>query len=56
MPNIIFAGTSEFAVPSLQQLYQTGFKITAVLTQPDRPAGRGRKIQMTPIKQAALDR
>ena len=52
--NIIFAGTPEFAVPALAALIQSGYKIVMVLTQPDRPAGRGMKLQASPIKQLAL--
>jgi len=58
MPNdlnlrIIFAGTPDFAVPALQRLLARGFRPLAVLTQPDRPAGRGRRLQASPVKQAA---
>ncbi len=52
---IVFAGTPDFAVPPLQSLLGAGFKPVAVYTQPDRPAGRGRKLQASPVKQAALD-
>ena len=52
---IIFAGTPEFAVPPLQRLTENGFSPVAVLTQPDRPAGRGRRLQASPVKQAAQD-
>lgn len=51
---IIYAGTPAFAVPALQQLLNSPHEVPAVLTQPDRPAGRGRKLQSSPIKQAAL--
>jgi methionyl-tRNA formyltransferase len=51
---IIFAGSPEFAVPSLQALLRSQHEVVAVLTQPDRPAGRGRQIQPGPVKQAAL--
>ena len=47
---IIFAGTPEFAVPSLAALINAGLKPVAVYTQPDRPAGRGQKLQMSPVK------
>lgn len=47
---IIFAGTPEFAVPSLAALIDAGLKPVAVYTQPDRPAGRGQKLQMSPVK------
>lgn len=51
---IIFAGTPEFAVPSLEALLAAGQDIVAVYTQPDRPAGRGRKLSPSPVKVAAL--
>lgn len=51
--NLIFAGTPEFAVPSLKILIETGHTLRAVFTQPDRPAGRGRKLTASPIKIAA---
>ncbi len=51
---IIFAGTPEFAVPSLTALLDAGVQVIAVYTQPDRPAGRGQKLQLSPIKQLAL--
>jgi methionyl-tRNA formyltransferase len=54
MASIVFMGTPEFAVPSLRRLIQEGHHIVAVVTQPDRPAGRGRKIEMPPVKQTAL--
>lgn len=52
---IIFAGTPEFARVALQQLLDAGFAVPLVLTQPDRPAGRGMKLQASPVKQCALD-
>ncbi len=51
---IIFAGTPEFAVPSLQKLIDLGHEICAVYTQPDRPAGRGQHLQPPPVKVLAL--
>ncbi len=51
---IIFAGTPEFAVPSLQRLIDLGHEICAVYTQPDRPAGRGQQLQPPPVKVLAL--
>lgn len=51
---IVFFGTPAFAVPSLQELIERGEAIAAVVTQPDRPAGRGRQVQYTPVKQLAL--
>lgn len=47
---IIFAGTPEFAVPALAALIEAGHQIVMVLTQPDRPAGRGMKLKASPIK------
>jgi methionyl-tRNA formyltransferase len=52
---IIFAGTPEFARVALQGLHKAGHEIALVLTQPDRPAGRGMKLQASPVKQFALD-
>jgi methionyl-tRNA formyltransferase len=51
---IIFAGTPEFAVPALTALIESGHEIVMVLTQPDRPAGRGMKLRASPIKAVAL--
>jgi methionyl-tRNA formyltransferase len=50
---IAFAGTPAFAVPTLRSLQAFGAQITVVLTQPDRPAGRGRRMLASPVKQAA---
>lgn len=47
---LIFAGTPEFAVPSLQAILESDYSLCAVYTQPDRPAGRGRKLTSSPIK------
>ncbi|WP_332777182.1 methionyl-tRNA formyltransferase [Polaromonas sp.] len=52
---VIFAGTPEFARVALAQLHAVGFEIPLVLTQPDRPAGRGLKLTPSPVKQFALD-
>jgi methionyl-tRNA formyltransferase len=54
MTRIIYAGTPEFAVPALESLVREGHELAAVYTQPDRPAGRGRKLQQSPVKQCAL--
>ena len=51
---IVFAGTPEFARVALQHLHKAGFVVSLVLTQPDRPAGRGMKLQASPVKQYAL--
>lgn len=52
---IVYAGTPDFAVPALQALIQSKHQVIAVYTQPDRPSGRGRKIQFGPVKQVAVD-
>lgn len=51
---IIFAGTPDFAVPTLQALIDSQHEIVAVYTQPDRPAGRGQKLTASPVKMLAL--
>lgn len=53
--NIVFAGTPEFAALHLQALLDSPHNIIAVYSQPDRPAGRGKKLQASPVKQLALD-
>lgn len=52
--NIVFMGTPDFAVPTLQMLIDEGHHIAAVVTQPDRPKGRGNKENMPPVKELAL--
>lgn len=52
---VVFMGTPEFAVSSLQALHSAGHEIVSVLTQPDRPAGRGNKLTSPPVKQRALE-
>lgn len=52
---LIFAGTPEFARLALARLHEEGHEIAAVLTQPDRPSGRGMKLTPSPVKQLALD-
>ncbi|MGI9247242.1 MAG: methionyl-tRNA formyltransferase [Steroidobacteraceae bacterium] len=51
---IVFAGTPEFSVPALDALQAAGHAVVAVYTQPDRPAGRGRAVASSPVKQRAL--
>jgi methionyl-tRNA formyltransferase len=51
---LVFCGTPEFAVPSLQALVDTGHEVALVLTQPDRPAGRKMELQVPAVKQLAL--
>ncbi len=53
---VIFAGTPEFARTALERLHGAGFDIALVLSQPDRPAGRGMKLQASPVKQFALEK
>jgi methionyl-tRNA formyltransferase len=50
---LVFAGTPEFAAPALRALHEAGHQIALVLTQPDRPAGRGLKTMPSPVKQLA---
>ncbi|OOF55043.1 methionyl-tRNA formyltransferase [Rodentibacter genomosp. 2] len=52
--NIIFAGTPDFAAQHLQALLHSQHNVIAVYTQPDKPAGRGKKLQASPVKQLAL--
>ncbi|QBZ82160.1 Methionyl-tRNA formyltransferase [Hydrogenovibrio crunogenus] len=52
---IIFAGTPDFSVPPLKTLIDSEHEVVAVYTQPDRPAGRGRKLTASPVKQTALE-
>ena len=51
---VVYAGTPEFARVALERLHAAGFEVPLVLTQPDRPAGRGMKLQASPVKQFAL--
>ena len=53
-PTLWFAGTPEFAAHSLAALIEAGYAVTGVLTQPDRPAGRGRKLSPSAVKSLAL--
>ncbi|MCW5963081.1 MAG: methionyl-tRNA formyltransferase, partial [Bryobacterales bacterium] len=52
--HLVFLGTPDFAVPSLRALVKAGHRVSAVYTQPDRPAGRGQKLAMSPVKEAAI--
>jgi methionyl-tRNA formyltransferase len=52
---IAFAGTPEFAVPALRAIVTTAAVVPLVLTQPDRPAGRGRQLTASPVKRVAMD-
>jgi methionyl-tRNA formyltransferase len=53
-PRLVFMGTPAFAVPPLKALIDAGHQIQAVVTQPDKPKGRGRKTEPSPVKQFAL--
>ena len=52
--NLVFAGTPRFAVPTLEKLVDSGFEVRAVVTQPDRPSGRGMELTPSPVKRTAL--
>lgn len=52
---IIYMGTPEFAVESLRSLVEGGYNVVAVVTMPDKPAGRGHHIQYSPVKEYALE-
>ncbi|MCP4744928.1 MAG: methionyl-tRNA formyltransferase [Desulfobacteraceae bacterium] len=54
-PSVIFMGTPDFAVPTLNALHQSAFSVRLVITQPDRPKGRGRKLAPPPVKLAAQE-
>ena len=51
---LVFMGTPDFAVPALAALAAGGHEISAVVTQPDKPKGRGKAMQMPPVKEEAL--
>lgn len=52
---IVFMGTPDFAVPTLEALLRGGHEVQAVVTQPDKPKGRGKSVLMTPVKEKALE-
>ena len=52
---IVYMGTPDFAVPPLAALVQNGYEVTAVVTQPDKPKGRGKTLLPTPVKEEAID-
>jgi len=52
---IVFMGTPEFAVPALKNLYRSGHRVLQVVTQPDRPKGRGKAVVFPPVKEAAME-
>ena len=51
---IVFMGTPDFSVPVLEALVQEGHEVVQVVTQPDKPKGRGKSVLMTPVKEKAL--
>jgi methionyl-tRNA formyltransferase len=51
---IVFMGTPDFAVPTLQTLVENNYNVVAVITAPDKPAGRGQKVQQSPVKEYAV--
>ena len=52
---IVFMGTPDFAVPTLEALIKGGHEVIAAVTQPDKPKGRGKAVLMTPVKEKALE-
>src|SRR4030043_2428414 len=52
---LIFMGTPDFAVPTLKALIANGHNVLAVVTQPDRPKGRGKRLTAPPVKELALE-
>lgn len=56
MTRVVFMGTPEFAVPSLDALLDADYQVVGVFTQPDRPAGRGKKLTACPVKARAIER
>lgn len=56
MLKVVFAGTPEFARVALEKIYSAGHQVVMVMTQPDRPAGRGMNLQASPVKQFALEK
>jgi methionyl-tRNA formyltransferase len=52
--NLVFCGTPSFAVPTLEKLVETGHSVPLVVTQPDRPRGRGMEVAVSPVKDAAI--
>ena len=55
MLNILFMGTPDFAKESLEALYNAGYNILGVVTNPDKPKGRGMKMIASPVKQLAIE-
>ena len=55
MPNLVYMGTPQFAVPALEQLIKANHRVSMLVCQPDKKKGRGKRLQFPPTKQAALD-
>lgn len=55
LSNLVFCGTPRFAVPTLDKLVEAGYNVRLVVTQPDRPSGRGLELALTPVKERALE-
>ena len=53
---IVFMGTPDFAEESLKAIYEAGFEVVAVVTNPDRPKGRGMKMIASPVKEFAVEK
>ncbi len=53
---LVFCGTPEFAVPTLEAVIAAGHEVALVVTQPDRAAGRGMEVQAPPVKRVAMER
>src|SRR5437899_11567614 len=53
--HLMFCGSTQFAVPTLERLVDAGFAVDSVVTQPDRPRGRGMEMAFSPVKQRALE-
>ncbi len=51
---VVFMGTPDFAVGTLEEIVKAGHEVAAVVTQPDKPKGRGKTLMPTPVKEAAL--
>ena len=53
---VVYMGTPAFAIPPLEELLASGYNLVGVYTQPDRPAGRGRSMEASPVKTYAIER
>jgi len=51
---VVFMGTPDFAVGALEAIIEAGHEVVAVVTQPDKPKGRGKEMQITPVKACAI--